>query len=182
MSDSTPNFRTTFIPAENVQIASVYETERSARQAIKHVVDSSSIDAEQVTLIEPGDSEFNRKLEGDSKALGKMMWFSHLLLGAAGLAVGLITAYLLVSIGPALTQQNPTFTYIALISPGIFIGLFVAGLLSLRPDRTQIIEVVRQALKAQHYAVVVNLREGQSVAKIRDLFGHHSNKVVESIQ
>ena len=66
--------------------------------------------------------------------------------------------------------------------PAMLIGLFVAGLLSLRPDRTQIIEVVRKAVKAKHYAVVVNLKNGQSVSKVRDMFSRHSSQVVESIQ
>ena len=182
MSESDQNYRTKLVNAEQVQVASVFDSKLNANKAIEQVVRGTDVESQQVTLIEPDDSDFNRKLEGDSKALGKMMWYSHLLLGAAGLVVGLITAYLLVNIGPALTQQNPLATYIAVISPGIFIGLFVAGLLSLRPDRTEIIEVVRKAIKTKHYAVVVNLKSGQSVSKVRDMFRRHSSQVVESIQ
>lgn len=182
MSEANQLYRTQFVSAEQIQLASVFATKTLATRVIEQLVKTTDVTPQQVMLIEPDDSEFSRKLEGDSKAIGKMMWYSHLLLGVAGLAVGLITAYLLVNIGPALTRQNPVATYIALISPGIFIGLFVAGLLSLRPDRTQLIEVVRQALKARQYAVVVNMREGQSVATVRKYFSSHGNPVVESIQ
>lgn len=182
MSEANQQYLTQFVNAEQIQLASVFASKHTATRAIEQVVKTTDVAPQQVMLIEPDDSEFNRKLEGDSKAIGKMMWYSHLLLGVAGLAVGLITAYLLVNIGPALTRQNPVATYIAFISPGIFIGLFVAGLLSLRPDRTQLIEVVRQAVKARKYAVVVNMREGQSVATVREYFSRHGHQVVESIQ
>ena len=111
-----------------------------------------------------------------------MMWYSHLILGGAGLLIGMIVAYVLVEFGPALTQNNPLFTYIAMISPGIFIGLFVAGLLSLRPDRTEIIDVVREAVRNKRYAVIVNLRKGQPVDTIRELFSRHSDRVIAAIQ
>lgn len=182
MSESEQHYRTKLVGSEQVQVASVFDTKSDANKAIEQMVRGTDVKPQQVTLIEPDDNEFNRKLEGDSESLGKMMWYSHLLLGAAGLAVGLITAYLLVNIGPALTQQNPMFTYIALVAPGIFLGVFVAGLLSIRPDRMQIIEVVRKAVKAKHYTVIVNLRSGQSVTKVREFFTRHSDHVVESIQ
>ncbi|MDC8830295.1 hypothetical protein [Alteromonas gilva] len=176
------NDRSKLTSAKHIQIASIFSSKETADDAIDEVVKSTDVGQQQITLVQPGDTEFNRKLEGDSKALGKMMWYSHLILGASGLVVGLIIAYLLVAYGPALTQQNPTATYIAMVSPGIFTGVFVAGLLSLRPDRTQIIDVVRQAVKRSQYAVVVNLRKDQSVSRISELFSRNSNKVVESIQ
>ncbi|NVK54407.1 MAG: hypothetical protein HWE26_02225 [Alteromonadaceae bacterium] len=176
------NKRSKLVDAKHIQVASIFDSKETAKDAIDTVVRSTDVDSQQITLVQPGDTEFNRKLEGDSKALGKMMWYSHLILGASGLAVGFIVAYLLVSFGPALTQQNPLATYIAMISPGVFVGVFVAGLLSLRPDRTQIIDVVRRAVKSSKYAVIVNLRHDQSVSDVSELFGRNSQKVVESIQ
>lgn len=182
MSYSQQYEHTSWVSAEQVQIASVFESRENAHRAIQNVVKTSVVEAPQVTLIEPGDTEFNRKLEGDSKALGNMMWYSHLILGGAGLIIGLIVAYFLVEFGPAMTQQNPIFTYIALISPGLFVGLFVAGLISLRPDRTKIIEVVRSAIKSKRYAVIVNLRKGQSASDISAMLKRYSDQVVQTAQ
>lgn len=182
MSHSQQNNHTTWVSTDQVQIASVFESKENAHRAIQNVVKTSVIEAPQITLVEPGDTEFNRKLEGDSKALGNMMWYSHLILGAAGLIIGLIVAYFLVEFGPALTKQNPLFTYVAMISPGLFVGIFVAGLISLRPDRTKIIEVVRKAIKSKHYAVIVNLRRGQSASDISDLMKRYSSQVVQTMQ
>ncbi|AXR06448.1 hypothetical protein [Salinimonas sediminis] len=163
------------------QIAAVFETEQDARESVSALTTTAHIDAQQITLIDPQDSDFGRKIEDDSNKLGKHMWRAHLWLGAFGLALGLAVAWALVNFGPQLTQNNPLFTYIAMISPGIFVGLFVAGLISLRPDRSEIIDTVRHALRRKHYAVVVNLRKNQSAAKISELLSHRSHKVVEAI-
>ena len=84
--------------------------------------------------------------------------------------------------GPALTQQNPLFTYIALISPGIFTGLFIAGLLGLRPDRSQIIQTVRHAVRRKKVALVINLEKSQSVSDVSQFLNNRSNTVVEAIR
>ena len=111
-----------------------------------------------------------------------LLWSSHLLLGSVGLVVGLVAASLLTLFGPALTQQNPLFTYVALISPGIFIGLFIAGLIGLRPDRNQVIQTVRHAVRFGKVALVINLKKSQSSSKVSQLLKQHTDKVVESIR
>ena len=174
--------RTELAGADNTQLASIFTEQEQAKHTISEVIRQTSVAPEQITVISPNDPNFNRKLEGESKELGKMMWYSHLILGGAGLLIGMIVAYVLVEFGPALTQNNPLFTYIAMVSPGIFIGLFVAGLLSLRPDRTEIIDVVREAVRNKRYAVIVNLRKGQPVDTIRELFSRHSDRVIAAIQ
>lgn len=176
------SIRTNLAGAENTQLASIFAEQDKAKYTISEVIRHTPVAPEQITVISPNDPDFNRKLEGESKELGKMMWYSHLILGGAGLFIGMIVAYVLVEFGPALTQNNPLFTYIAMISPGIFIGLFVAGLLSLRPDRTEVIDVVREAVRNKHYAVIVNLRKGQSVEAISELFSEHSQRVVAAVQ
>ncbi len=167
---------------ENTQLASIFAEQDKAKYTISEVIRHTPVAPEQITVISPNDPDFNRKLEGESRELGKMMWYSHLILGGAGLLIGMIVAYVLVEFGPALTQNNPLFTYVAMISPGIFIGLFVAGLLSLRPDRTEVIDVVREAVRNKHYAVIVNLRKGQPVDIISELFSKHSQRVVAAVQ
>lgn len=104
------------------------------------------------------------------------------MLGGIGLLVGLLFAFILVEFGPALTQQNPLFTYIALISPGIFTGLFIAGLLGLRPDRSQIIQTVRHAVRRKKVALVINLEKSQSVSDVSQFLNNRSNTVVEAIR
>ena len=173
--------RDAIMASQQTQIAAVFESEQDAHESVTVLTSKGNVDAKQIILIDPQDDDFSRKIEDDSEKLGKHMWYSHLWLGVGGLLLGLGVAWLLVSFGPALTQNNPLFTYIAMISPGIFIGLFIAGLISLRPDRSEVIDTVRHAIRRKHFAVIVNLKQSQSAARVSELLGQRSHKVVEAI-
>ena len=170
------------VGAKHTQVAAIFDTPEEAAESMEMVKRESGVSTKQMTLINPMDEHFSDKLEQRSKTIGKTLWRSHLILGACGLALGLTVAFLLVTFGPQLTQNNPLFTYIALISPGIFIGLFVAGLVGLRPDRHKIVETVRSAIRRRKFALVINLTKGQSASAISQVLSGKSNKVVEAAQ
>lgn len=181
-ASSNKNFRTRVVPDKELQVAAIFSSNKKVQEVIQIVTDNTNIEGSQIEVIEASDPNMSKKLERTSESIGKSMWTSHLLLGSVGLAVGLITAFLLTQFGPALTKQNPLFTYIALISPGLFIGLFVAGLIGLRPDRNEVVQTVRHAVRYGKVALIINLKESQSAAKLSQLLNQHSDKVVESIR
>lgn len=176
------NLRANVVSNGELQVAAVFPSKRKVQEVLEIVQEETSVEASQIEIIEAGDPNMSEKLERNSASIGKSMWSSHLLLGSVGLVVGLVTAFLLTLFGPALTQQNPLFTYIALISPGIFIGLFIAGLIGLRPDRNQVIQTVRHAVRFGKVALVINLEKSQSSSKVSQLLRQHTDKVVESIR
>lgn len=176
------NLRANVASNGELQVAAVFPSKRKVQEVLEIVQEETSVEASQIEIIEAGDPNMSEKLERNSASIGKSMWSSHLLLGSVGLVVGLVTAFLLTLFGPALTQQNPLFTYIALISPGIFIGLFIAGLIGLRPDRNQVIQTVRHAVRFGKVALVINLEKSQSSSKVSQLLKQHTDKVVESIR
>jgi len=179
---SSNNLRASLAPSNHVQVAAIFEDKAAAQKTIKQLTNTKDINADQVSLIDATEDALSEKLEKESKTMGKRLWHSHLALGVLGLVSGLIFASLLVSFGPALTQQNPLFTYIALVSPGIFTGLFVAGLIGLRPDRSEIVQIVRHAIRRNNVAIIVNLNKNQSIADISDFLNQHSSKVVEAVR
>lgn len=176
------NLRANVVSNGELQVAAVFPSKRKVQEVLEIVQEETSVEASQIEIIEAGDPNMSEKLERNSAYIGKSMWSSHLLLGSVGLVVGLVTAFLLTLFGPALTQQNPLFTYIALISPGIFIGLFIAGLIGLRPDRNQVIQTVRHAVRFGKVALVINLEKSQSSSKVSQLLRQHTDNVVESIR
>lgn len=176
------NLRANVVSNGELQVAAVFPSKRKVQEVLEIVQEETSVEASQIEIIEAADPNMSEKLERNSASIGKSMWSSHLLLGSVGLVVGLVTAFLLTLFGPALTQQNPLFTYIALISPGIFIGLFIAGLIGLRPDRNQVIQTVRHAVRFGKVALVINLEKSQSSSKVSQLLKQHTDKVVESIR
>ncbi|MCH2192493.1 MAG: hypothetical protein MK188_16425, partial [Gammaproteobacteria bacterium] len=176
------NLRANVVSNGELQVAAVFPSKIKVQEVLEIVQEETSVEASQIEIIEAGDPNMSEKLERNSASIGKSMWSSHLLLGSVGLVVGLVTAFLLTLFGPALTQQNPLFTYVALISPGIFIGLFIAGLIGLRPDRNQVIQTVRHAVRFGKVALVINLKNSQSSSKVSQLLKQHTDKVVESIR
>ena len=176
------NLRANVVSNGELQVAAVFPSKRKVQEVLEIVQEETSVEASQIEIIEAGDPNMSEKLERNSASIGKSMWSSHLLLGSVGLIVGLVAASLLTLFGPALTQQNPLFTFIALISPGIFIGLFIAGLIGLRPDRNQVIQTVRHAVRFGKVALVINLKNSQSSSKVSQLLKQHTDKVVESIR
>ncbi|WP_394220424.1 hypothetical protein [Alteromonas gracilis] len=176
------SLRAKVITNGELQVAAVFPSKQKLQEAVNIVQEEASVEPSQIEVIEAGDPKMSEKLERNSDSIGKSMWSFHLFLGSFGLGVGLIAAFLLTQFGPALTQQNPLFTYIALISPGLFIGLFVAGLLGLRPDRNELIQTVRHAVRYGKVALVINLDKSQSSSKVSRLLKQHTDNVVESIR
>ena len=181
-SNEHENLRANVVSNGDLQVAAVFSSKRKVQEVLEVVQNQTSVAASQVEIIEAGDPNMSEKLERNSASIGKRMWSSHLLLGAIGLICGLLAAFLLTQFGPALTQQNPLFTYIALISPGLFIGLFIAGLIGLRPDRSEVVQTVRHAVRYGKVALVINLRKSQSSSEVSHLLKQHTDKVVESIR
>ena len=176
------NLRASLAPKDQIQVAAIFENKLMAKKTIQQLTNSTDVSTDQVAFIDASDTEASEKLERESRSIGKNLWHSHLLLGGVGFLVGILAAFLLVSFGPELTKQNPLFTYIALISPGIFTGLFVAGLVGLRPDRSEIVQAVRHAIRRNHVAVVINLKKSQSASDIASFLHSRSKNVVEAIR
>lgn len=107
-------------------------------------------------ILGPKHSKLSETLEGNSELIGQSMLILHICYASLGLVSGLLLATLLVQYGPPLFNNSPVFTYIALISPGIFIGLFIAGLRSLKPERDPINISIVESAQAGDWALVID--------------------------
>ena len=179
---SNMNIRAAIVSSDKLQVAAIFDTTDEARIALKRVEEKTNVASHQSQLIVPSDPKLSEKLEQKSSSIANTLWTSHLALSGLGFVIGMIAAFLLTQYGPALTQQNPLFTYIALISPGTFIGMFVAGLIALRPDRNEIVLNVSDAARNGKSALIINLRKSQSAKTISGLLQQQSNNVVQSIK
>ncbi|GGW87701.1 hypothetical protein [Alteromonas halophila] len=182
MSTSPDKLTGHIFSAQHTQLAAVFDSHDEAEATARQLEADCSVSSEQIVIMDPGEAHLSDKLERDAGSIKKKMLNSHLLLGFIGLLAGLILAAILVTVGPALTQQNPVFTFIALISPGFFIGLFAAGLFSLRPDRSALIDTVRHAVKEKRSALIVNLKRSQSVDSVERLLARRGLKVTRSLR
>ena len=179
---SNTNIRAAIVSSDNLQVAAIFDTTDEAKTALRRVEEETSVASHQSEVIEPSDPRLSEKLEQKSSSIANTLWTSHIALSGIGFALGMVAAFLLTQYGPALTQQNPLFTYIALISPGTFIGMFVAGLIALRPDRNEIVSNVTNASRNGKSALIINLRKTQSAKMISGLLQQQSSNVVQSIK
>jgi hypothetical protein len=61
---------------------------------------------EQISTVSPEDTDFEHKLELDSKGLVQTVLRSHLILGCVSSVIGLIIAGVLITIGPAFATSS----------------------------------------------------------------------------
>jgi hypothetical protein len=124
------------------------------------VVAATTLQAElpqtEVDLIHPRDVNLARKLEPESQGIWRTASRSHLMLGLAGLVLGAVVAATLVGVGWPAAVKSPMLATLFLSNLGLFAGLMVAGLLTLRPDRSRVFTSIRERSFSGDWAVVAH--------------------------
>lgn len=141
---------------------------------------SARSNAETVDLIKPGDVHWRRKMEPEEPAIRRTAWRSHGTLMAAGLVVGLLISWALISQWPA-AKSSPLLTVVAVSVFATFAGGLLAGLLTLRPDRSAVALQVHAGLKDGRYAVVVHPRDEASASSAGEALRNAGGEVLRSI-
>lgn len=138
------------------RVAATYKSKDDASKA-KHVLATKlGFQNSKIDIIEPNSTTQGEKLKVKSKAIGKSMLTMHIYNALIGVTVGMILAFLLVQYGPLLAQNNPLFTYIAFISPGLFIGLFFAGIRSFRPQHDVVNQHAVQTQENKYWTLMID--------------------------
>ena len=110
----------------------------------------------EVELVRPRDRDFARKMEPDPQGIWRTAIRSHLILGLAGLALGFAVAVMLVVSGWPAAAASPFIAAVFLSVLGLFAGLMLAGLLTLRPDRSRVTMAIRRLNRAGRWTVVAH--------------------------
>lgn len=140
----------------DTRIAAVYSSKDAVMQAKAVVMRKLGLSERKIKVIAPHESHVSEKLEGKASKVKSQMWSLHVTWGLLGFVIGMIVAYFLSSSGPMWAQQNVGFTYLALVSPGLFIGLFIGGFLSLKPERDTVNQEVVKGNEENHWTLVVD--------------------------
>lgn len=163
------------------KIAGVYEQEAKAQQAINLLRDQGGFSADEVALVAPNDVNLGKKIEPDDQGIARTLLGSHVILGICGLVFGLVMAGILSLFGPALTTSSPLMVFIALPTLGAFIGLLVAGAVSLRPDHDPLINQTRDASRQHKWTVVVQIKDDKQIQQAKKLMQTSASSVVETL-
>lgn len=140
----------------NSKVAAVFPKESAARQAAAGVSAALTLGAAQVQVITPVEPHAGRKLEPESRGIGRTIVVAHVRLGIAGIVAGALAFVALRAADIAFIVNSPVAAALVLMGFGGVAGLMLGGLVSLRPDHDRYVEATRDAMAAGDTTVVVH--------------------------
>jgi uncharacterized membrane protein YeaQ/YmgE (transglycosylase-associated protein family) len=163
------------------KVSAIYADEASAKKGASYVLDKAALQPDEVKIIGPHDAQFDQKLENKDKKVGFFMLKAHMAFGLIGIVLGVFLAVLLAFYGPSYTQNSPIMTVIALSILGFFVGLMLAGFISLRPDQDGVVNQSREATQDGKWVVVVNSPSHEKTEQVSDILGKTALSVSSSL-
>lgn len=165
----------------NSKVAAVFTDASKARDVAARVRSSLQLSEAQVQVVTPTDLRPGQKLEPESQGIFRTMIRSHLILGALGAVAGAVLFAVLWARGLPLIVNSAVMAASVLVAFGAVAGLFLGGLVTLRPDHDLYIIKVREALADGHSAVVVHAFSREQSAQAAVLLGDAHGEVVSTL-
>ena len=156
------------------KVSAQYNSQESADRAVEILVNKAHIPRFQIRVVQPYDPNMSSKIEPESKGIARTLAKSHTVLGIGGLLFGLVLAAVLVMIGPEMTRSSPMFTFIALGFLFTFLGLLLAGAVSLRLDNDPMLEKTRTATDTGHWTVIAHCTDLNQQSRVKDNIDYSS--------
>lgn len=139
------------------KIAVILETKSEAQELATRLRSSARVSHNQVTVVTPGDPDFDRKVEPEPKGVARTAIRAHVICGAVGLVAGLAVWGGLYGSGITAITSTPVLSGIAIVFVCAVSGLLVGGLLTARPDHDAlVITQVRKASRDGQWSVVAH--------------------------
>ena len=161
-------------------VAAVFDDRGSALRAF-HALRAMSSRKLGIALITPSDPRLARKMEPESRGIWHTLIRSHAWLALAGAAAGLVLAALLLAVGWPAALASPRATVGLGGIFGMFVGVLVAGLLTLRPDRARVTTKVREASEDGYWSVVAHPVSAHEAAVAQDVLSMAGGHVMRSL-
>lgn len=140
----------------NSKLAAVFDSARSARAAAEALAEALGLQPAQVQVITPDEPRADAKLEPESHGIWRTIVLAHARLGIlGGIVAGLVFALLWMLDVPFISS-SPQAAGLVMVGFGIVAGLFLGGLVALRPDHDRYIQATHDAMDARRTTVVVH--------------------------
>lgn len=169
------------------KVAGIYSTVHGAEDARARVLRGGAWADGQVVLLTPADAKTSRrgimakKMEPESGGIWRTILRAHLFTALVGIAVGAGAWGSLMYTGNGLISGSPGLSLIAFAFFGTVFGLMLGGLISLRPDHTRLITVVRSALRSGQWVAVVHPFDEKQAEEAVDLLRAGSQRVERTL-
>jgi hypothetical protein len=162
-------------------VSAEFQSDDQARHAAKKLVAEAGLPSRQVRVVKPHDRSVSRKLEPEPQGIARTLVRSHLTLGLGGGVLGLITGLVLASSGIDAVASSPAYTIGLLTGFGAILGMFLAGLISLRPDHDLVIDLVETAANEGRWSVVVHAHNHKEEHQAKQTLDAVSDRVRETL-
>jgi hypothetical protein len=159
------------------KVGAVFADGTEARRAADELVRHYGLTEDQVRVVAPGDPGLSRKLEPEQTGIAITLVKTHVLLGGAGLVLGLVLAGILVLTDVAAFASSPGYIFLVFAFFGAFFGMLLGGLLALRPDLDHLIIRVKKASRKGRWSVVVHAKDHDEEQRAKDALEKMSNRV-----
>ncbi|WP_040576987.1 hypothetical protein [Methylophaga lonarensis] len=163
------------------KLAAVFADKSAAINAEKTLLKEGEFTADSINIIRPEDDTLSKKIEPESTGIYQTLIKSHLWLGLAGIATGVILAGFLISVGPLYFQASPITTVLALAFFGMLAGMMLAGVVSIRPDHDLMINKTTEASQKRHWTLIVHVKNRDALSRAKDLLQHRALSLSETL-
>lgn len=162
-------------------IAALFGDENRAKEASARLRDDAQLADHQIRLVRPDDPALGRKLEPETQGIWRTARRSHVWLGLAGLIVGLVVGAALYAFGLPAFVSSVVLALAACALLGLFGGLLLAGLLTMRPDHDLVIERVRDESASGGWIVVAHPSNDVQIARTEETLQNTGGRIVSSL-
>ena len=151
-----------------VDVGARFSHRHDAEAALKQLEEQAGVAPAQVEIVS-GDGRLRRARSLESRGARTALVRWHAILGLLGLALGVLlwifARYAAVPVFLAL----PTLMLFVSAAFGAVAGLFIGGLLSIRPGKGWLATAVRDDARAGHYPVVVHATSLNQAREVQDV-------------
>lgn len=160
-------------------VAGTFRNPIAAADAARRLQDR--LPTAEVRLVQPGAPVLPQTLEPDDDGFFRTLVRSQVWLGLVGGVLGLTGAGALIAAGWQAAVSSPGFIVLIAGAGGAVAGLLVAGLVTLRPDRSAVIRQVRNRIRHGSWAVVARPGDRASADSALALLQAAGGQVLRSL-
>lgn len=163
------------------KIAGVFDRQEDAALTMDALKDQISLKENQLKLIAPHEKRFGTKLEPEVKGIARTAVRAHIIMGIAGLALGIALWVILYAMGWNLIRSTPGLSMIPFLFFPTIAGLLLGGLITSRPDQTAVITQVREAIEEGRWALIVHPYSAQQCDSAEAIMKANAAEVWRSV-